>query len=111
MSSFARPPARLLDAFLPACVNAPIIEETIYRLILCVPAVCLLRPAGAIVLSGAVFAAYHFTSGVASPDNFVAGYILCWAYLKSGSLLVPMVLHALGNLCILLLQLGAWHLI
>lgn len=110
-ASFGRSPGHFVEALLPACVNAPIIEETIYRLILCVPAVCLLRPAGAIVLSGAVFAIFHFTSGVASPDNFVAGYILCWAYLKSGSLLVPIVLHALGNFCILLLQLGAWYLV
>ena len=109
--AFGRPPAHFLDVLLPSCVNAPIIEETIYRLILCVPAVCLLRPAGAIVLSGVVFAAFHFASGVASPDNFVAGYILCWAYLKSGSLLVPILLHALGNFCILLLQLGAWYLV
>ena len=43
------------------------------------------------------------------PDNFIAGFFLTWAYLKGGSLAVPVVLHALGNLCAVAAQAAAWH--
>lgn len=88
--------------FFGVCVSAPVIEETIYRLILCGPLVAVLRPGAAIIVSGLVFAAYHWTSGVLSLDNAVAGYFLAWAYFRSGSLVAPMALHALGNLCVLI---------
>jgi uncharacterized protein len=98
--------ARLPYLYLWSCIYVPIVEEGIYRLALCAPAVSLLRPWGTIVLSGAVFAAYHFVVRNPGPDNFVAGYFLAWAYLKSGSLLVPIALHSLGNTFALLLRLA-----
>ncbi len=57
-----------------------------------------LGPRRAIVIDGAVFALLHFVYGNASPDNFVGGYVLAWAYLRSGTIVVPLVLHAAGNL-------------
>lgn len=89
-----------------ACVLAPLLEETLYRLVLCVPAVVIIKPAGAVFLSGAVFASLHFVYGNPGPDNFVAGFVLAWAYLKSGTFLVPLGLHALGNLCVGLIHLA-----
>jgi membrane protease YdiL (CAAX protease family) len=50
----------------------------------------------------------HVVTGVASPDNIVAGVFLSWAFLKSGSLVAPVTLHALGNTFILVTQLAVW---
>jgi membrane protease YdiL (CAAX protease family) len=106
---YRRPPSEIWPWLYYACINAPILEEVVYRFILCVPATALARPLGAIVLSGAAFAALHVATGVASPDNLIAGYILAWAYLKSGSLFVPVTLHLLGNSCVLIVEVAAWH--
>ena len=62
-----------------------------------------------IIASGLVFAALHFRFGVASPDNAIAGFVLAWAYIKSESILVPITLHALGNLAVGLYMLAAMH--
>jgi membrane protease YdiL (CAAX protease family) len=43
-----------------------------------------------------------------SPENLVGGFFLAWAYLKSGGLAVPVLLHGLGNLVALASQVGAW---
>jgi membrane protease YdiL (CAAX protease family) len=53
-----------------------------------------------ILLSGVLFALLHAAYGNLAPDNTIAGFVLAWAYLRSSSLLVPIVLHALGNLCV-----------
>ena len=42
----------------------------------------------------------HFFYGNPGLDNFVGGYVFAWAYVRSGSLYVPMTLHALGNACV-----------
>lgn len=102
------PPGLLPEAFYAMCVSAPVFEEVVYRFILCVPAMALVGPRWTIVLSGVVFALYHTLAGVAAPDNLVAGFILGWAFLRSGSLAVPILLHALGNLCVLLAQYAVW---
>jgi membrane protease YdiL (CAAX protease family) len=44
-----------------------------------------------------VFAWLHQLYGHLSPDNALAGLLLTWAYLRSGSLAVPIAPHALGN--------------
>ena len=91
---------------LAACVWAPVAEELVYRFALVLPALRWLGGWGAVLLSGAVFAGLHFAYGTAGLDNFFAGYVLGWAYLRSGCLLVPVALHALGNLAVGLLHLG-----
>ena len=53
-----------------------------------------------IILSGTVFALAHLVGGNPGPDNFIAGFILAWAFLKSGTLLIPILLHFAGNLCV-----------
>jgi len=91
-------PSDLTPALLTACVLAPVLEETNYRLVLCVPLAVSLRPWGAVAASGLLFAALHFAYGNPSPENLAGGFFLAWAFLKSGSITVPVLLHSLGNL-------------
>lgn len=91
----------ILNWLVRGCLEAPLYEETVYRLALCAGLVALAGRRATIALSGLVFAWLHFVYGNPSPDNFVAGYVLAWAYLHSGSLAVPVLLHALGNLTVL----------
>ncbi len=83
--------------FVHMCLSAPLIEEPLYRFALCVPLVGTFGRVGTILSSGAIFALLHGVYGNLSPDNFVAGYFLGWAFLHSGTLLIPLALHALGN--------------
>jgi membrane protease YdiL (CAAX protease family) len=95
--------------FVRMCLLAPAVEEGTYRVGLCCGIVGLLRPAGAIAASGFIFGALHVLYGNPGPDNLVAGFFLAWAYLKSGTILVPMALHALGNLCVLASWIAFWY--
>lgn len=80
-----------------AVIIAPVLEEPIYRLLLCVPIAAALGRWPAVIASGAVFGYLHFRYGNPSPDNFFAGYVLAWVYLESRSLVLPILLHAIGN--------------
>jgi membrane protease YdiL (CAAX protease family) len=91
------------------CVVAPVLEEVLYRLALCVPLAVWLGPWTAIVVSGLAFAGLHVAAGNPSPENLVGGLFLAWAYLKSESIFVPVLLHSLGNLCALAGQVGTWY--
>jgi membrane protease YdiL (CAAX protease family) len=51
-----------------------------------------------VALSGVVFAALHWIVHAADPFNQFGGFLLAWVYLESGSLAVPLALHALANL-------------
>jgi membrane protease YdiL (CAAX protease family) len=106
---YATSPAELGPAFLRMCLSAPVLEEVIYRLAPCVPLAALLGPWRAVAVSGLAFAALHLVAGNPGPENLVGGFFLAWAYLKSGSLAVPVLLHGLGNLCALAAQVGAWY--
>ena len=90
----------------PACIRAPLTEEAVYRFAICVPLVALVGRKWTIVASGLVFALLHSLYGHLAPTNAVAGFILAWAFLRSRSLAVPVVLHSLGNLCVALLNLA-----
>jgi len=105
----ATPPERILPALGSYCISAPVLEEALYRLVLCVALVRIAGPGLTIFASGVIFAALHFVWGNASPDNFIAGYFLAWAFLRSGSILTPIVLHSLGNLCVLALHVANWY--
>lgn len=84
------------------CGVVPLIEELIYRVALCAPLVWLGHRRLALMLSGLSFGLLHIFFGNPSPDNLLAGYFLAWTFLKSGSLLVPLALHSLGNTLLLL---------
>ncbi len=102
-------PDQMVSEFVHMCLVAPVLEELIYRLVLCVPTTATIGSTGAIILSGATFAGLHFAYGNPGPDNFVAGYVLAWAYLKSGSIMVPIALHSLGNSVAFAVHVGAWY--
>jgi len=85
---------------LHACLVAPVIEELIYRFTLCTAAAAVARPWVVIAASGVAFAGLHVLYGNPGVDNCLAGLLLGWAYLKSGSLLVPILLHSAGNLAV-----------
>jgi membrane protease YdiL (CAAX protease family) len=87
-----------------ACLVAPIVEEAIYRVVLCSATKSLLGPWAAVVLSGLLFAFLHVRYGNPSVDNVLAGFILSWAFLKSGSVAVPLLFHSLGNAVIMALH-------
>ncbi len=86
-----------IEFFWRGVVGAPLLEEPIYRLLLCVPLVPLLGARATVIVSGLVFAHMHFHFGVLGPDNAIAGYFLAWSYIKSECLLVPILYHAFGN--------------
>jgi len=97
-------PSRLVHM----CVVAPFLEETLYRVVLCAPLAAVVGTRWTIFLAGAVFAGLHFAYGNPGPDNFIAGFFLAWAYLKSGSIVTPIVLHSMGNGVALAAQVVAW---
>lgn len=86
---------------------APPVEEAVYRLALCAPAAAVLGPRAAIALSGVLFAALHVVYGSPSPENVAGGFLLAWACVRSGSVFVPLALHAAGNLAVGLLRVAA----
>lgn len=94
------------DFCLYALILSPIIEEILYRGLLCPPIAALAGSWCAIFVSGSLFAAVHFARGNPAPTNFVAGFFLAWVFLKSESIVLPMIVHALGNLVV-----GLCHLL
>jgi membrane protease YdiL (CAAX protease family) len=92
------------------CVDYPLFEEVLYRLAVCVPVAAWLGPRVAIAASGFIFAGLHVLYGNPSPDNLLGGFILAWAFLRSGTLVVPIALHSLGNLCAFLCHAAYFYL-
>jgi membrane protease YdiL (CAAX protease family) len=87
-----------------ACIYAPVFEELVYRVALCSALVPWIGRWPTVIASGAIFGLVHITYGVGGPDNFIAGYFFAWAYLRSGSVSVPIAMHAAGNLIAVLLH-------
>ena len=104
-------PFQFGSLFLYRCVLAPLVEETTYRVALCSPSVACFGSTATIGVSGVAFALLHVLYGNLGPDNAIAGFVLGWAYLKSGSIVLPTILHSLGNLFGILLQIGIWYAI
>jgi membrane protease YdiL (CAAX protease family) len=102
-------PGDLGRVLVHSCIAAPFVEELLYRCVLGVAATAILRPVGTIVLSGIVFAGLHFIYGTPSPENQVGGFLLAWAYFRSGSLVVPLAWHAVGNLLAVACQVIAFY--
>lgn len=104
-------PDQFLPKFLQMCFIAPVMEETIYRVIVCVSLVSVLGCWKTIVISGFFFAMLHVVYGNPSPENLVGGIFLAWAYLKSETFLIPVLLHSLGNFIVLNAQLIGWYVL
>lgn len=91
------------------CVYAPLVEEIVFRSLLTAGVYPWAGQRGAIVISGVVFALIHVIGGNPGPDNQVAGFLLEWAFLRSGTILVPLAMHAAGNLIALGIHIASWH--
>jgi membrane protease YdiL (CAAX protease family) len=94
------PPAAVLWV---SIVEAPLIEETIYRWALATGVAALGSRWLAVLVSGAAFGYIHVLHGVAAANNIAAGFVFAWMYLRSGSIAVPIAFHALGNLAVVVL--------
>src|ERR1043166_1564183 len=79
-------------------VGAPIFQEFLFRFAVCVPLAARFGAWPAIVASGTLFAAAHWIGGAQNPVNMIAGFFLAWAFLKRGTIVLPILLHAFGNL-------------
>lgn len=80
---------------------APIVEEATYRLALCTPGHHVLGRWPTIVVSGLAFAALHVVYGNPAINNMLGGFLIAWSYAHSGSLVLPWLLHLLGNAAVL----------
>lgn len=85
----------------PMCILAPVIEEGVYRILLCTVLATRFRHRTVVLISGTAFAGLHLLYGNLAITNLLAGYLLSWAYLMSGSFWMPILWHAVGNLGIL----------
>lgn len=80
--TYATPPSNIAYSFLRMCVIAPVLEESLYRLALCVPLAARFGPWRAIVISGLAFAGLHVAGGNPSPENLVGGLFLALGILE-----------------------------
>ena len=102
-------PRELSSQLFFMCVYAPIAEEVVYRSLLATAILPTAGYYGTILISGLVFALIHVLGGNASPENQVGGFLLAWAFLKSGTILVPIAMHSAGNLIALASHVAAWY--
>ena len=92
-----------------ACLRAPIEEELLYRVALCAPLAALLGTRWTVLVGGIAFAGLHLGYGNLAPNHVFAGFVMTWAYLRSGNLLVPILLHSLGNFLVWLLHVALFY--
>lgn len=78
-------------------VLAPYAEEVLFRGALFAHLARVLSPWGTILASAALFGAMHVHHGVSVVGPLVMGVVLGWARARTGSLLVPIALHATFN--------------
>ncbi len=91
---------QLLDFLWRGCLWAPIEEELLYRGALCAPFAALIGRRWTVAVGGIAFAVLHYAYGNLAVNHVFAGFVMSWAYLRSGSLLIPILLHAIGNLAV-----------
>ena len=103
-------PAFVPSLFLHMCVVSPVLEEVLYRVVVCLALVRTIGCINTIVVNGVVFALLHFVYGNPSPENMVGGFFLAWIYLKSETILLPLMFHSIGNMVALGCQLASGYL-
>jgi membrane protease YdiL (CAAX protease family) len=91
------------------CIDSPVSEEVIFRSLVTVALLPMLGEWGTILAGGILFSLLHVLHGNPGPDNQIAGFMLGWAFLKSKTILVPLAMHAGGNLIALGFQVAAWY--
>lgn len=87
-------------------VAAPIGEELLFRGVIARTLAQRLKPAAAIVISAAMFSAFHLSLPQALP-TFVLGIALGLIALRSGSIVPGIVLHAINNAIVILIGRGS----
>jgi len=90
-----------------ALVHAPLWEEALFRFLLCGALLGRVPPSVNIAFNGALFALAHIVYGGIGPDSLVGGFMFAWGFLRSGTILVPLAMHFLGNLALVLIVEGA----
>jgi len=83
----------------------PIGEELLFRAVLLSALRSLMNRTMAIVIDGLAFAGIHWLYGNPDPFNQMAGFFFAWAYVKSGRISVPLILHVAGNITVGVLNL------
>jgi membrane protease YdiL (CAAX protease family) len=90
-----------------AALSAGICEEILYRGFLLFFLVAIFPQTniwGAVVLSSLFFGVAHFYQGMRGiVATGIIGFLLAWLYIASGSLLAPIILHALIDLRVMFL--------
>lgn len=104
------PGAPLWPTIVYRCVDAPIVEEAIYRFVLCMGLLPVCGRWTTITTSTAAFGGLHVLYGNPSPENLLGGAVLAWAFLKSRSMLVPVLLHSAGNAVVTAVHFAACYL-
>jgi membrane protease YdiL (CAAX protease family) len=95
-------PGGITAALLLAAVWAPFNEEMFFRAFALPGLARRHGPTLGVVLSSAIFAAFHLHPGALVP-TFVLGVALALAYVRSGSVLPSIFIHALHNTVVILL--------
>jgi membrane protease YdiL (CAAX protease family) len=88
--------------FFAYCVQPAIVEEIFFRYLALDTLRTVMSPWAAIFLSSMMFGLAHIGVPLSIPILGVVGIALAWARVASGSLILPMVLHAFHNLCVVL---------
>lgn len=104
-------PSHFKFRFFHSCIIAPIMEETIYRVVVCVSLISVLGYWKTIAVNGVLFGLLHVLYGNPSPENLLGGFFLAWVYLKSETILLPLLLHSLGNFIVLVGNIAAWYIL
>jgi membrane protease YdiL (CAAX protease family) len=99
----------MLRSFTSMCVTVPVAEEVIYRALLATALFPSLGARWTIVAGGVLFALVHVIRGNPGPDNQIAGFLLMWAFLHSGTIVFPLAMHAAGNMIAFTLHAAVWH--
>lgn len=104
-------PRHLLARGLFMIVYAPVVEEIVFRSLLCFSVAPTLGTRSRILLSGTLFAAMHWIYGNPSPENQLGGFFLAYAFVRSNTIAVPIALHASGNALALASQVLNWYVV
>jgi membrane protease YdiL (CAAX protease family) len=88
-------------AFMKVVVIAPIIEELIFRGLILQGLRRNYRPVTAVLVSALLFSLFHLNPWQ-MPATFVLGVLLGWLMLRTNSILLAILGHAINNLMVLL---------
>lgn len=89
-------PLPIALSLIATCIIAPIVEEYIFRAGLYRYLKSLMNRPLAMIVNGLVFGSIHFYL-IGIPDFMVFSIVQCIAYERSGSIKVPIVIHAVNN--------------